>query len=185
MKAALIFGNPSLTSFNNFIAEETEKALTKQGFTVTRYNTADYPLLQYNPAEEGFDKEFTQLSIELSEYDCWVVVTPMWNFSMPACLKNFFDGIIQSKRYFQFGKFGIPKGLLSVKKLTVIWSSGSPWYAFLIPGMDHLISLMKKIAWFCGIKKFQHMNMSPIRNQRPSQAKIDKWIKKINKLKFI
>lgn len=185
MKAALIFANPSLTSFNNFIADETTKTLQKQNFEVTRYNVYDYPLLDYNPSQNGFCKTYTNLSIELSKFDTWVIITPMWNFSIPGGLKNFFDGIIQAKRYFKFGKFGIPKGLLNVKKMTVIWTSGSPWYAFLIPGMNHLTTLLKKTAWFCGIKKFQHLNLSPIRTQNPTQQQIQSWLSKIDKLKFI
>jgi FMN-dependent NADH-azoreductase len=185
MKAALIFANPSLTSFNDFLAKETIKSLNKQNFQVTRYNVYDYPLLKENPSEKGFNDQFTKLSIELSKYDTWVIITPMWNFSIPGGLKNFFDGIIQSKRYFQFGKYGIPKGLLNVKKMTVIWTSGSPWYAFLIPGMNHLTPLLKNIARFCGIKKFQHLNLSPIRIKKPADKQIQKWITKINNLKFI
>ena len=187
MKAALIFGNPSLTSFDNFIAEEATKSLQNQGFEVKRYNVYEYPLLDQNPSQDGFPDEFTRISQEIANVDTWVVVAPMWNFSMPGGLKNFFDGILQAKTYFKFVSIlgqGVPVGLLKVKKLTLLWTSGSPSYSFLIPGMDHLVSLMRRLKWFCGIKKFQHMNMSPIRYQRPPQKKIDKWIKKIHKLKF-
>jgi FMN-dependent NADH-azoreductase len=185
MKAALIFGNPSLTSFDDFLAKEAEKALKDKGFEVKRYNVYDYPLLSQNPSQDGFSDQFKEISQEIANTDAWVVIAPMWNFSMPGGLKNFFDGIIQAKTYFKFTKFGIPIGLLNVKKLTLIWTSGSPGYAFLIPGMDHLVSLTKKIKGFCGIKKFQHMNISPIRYARPDQKNIDKWVKKIHKLKFI
>ncbi len=188
MKATLIFGNPSLTSFDNFIAEQTEKSLIDKGFEVKRYNVYDYPLLPINPSQDGFPDEFTKISKEIANVDAWVVIAPMWNFSMPGGLKNFFDGIIQAKTYFKFVSIlgqGVPVGLLDVKKLTLIWTSGSPWYAFLIPGMDHLVSLMKRIRRFCGIKKFQHINLSPIRFERPSDQKIQKWTKKINNLKFI
>lgn len=188
MKAALIFGNPSLTSFDNFIAEKTIESLKKQGFEVKRYNVFEEPLLSENPSQVGFPDRFTKVSKELSEVDCWVIVAPMWNFSMPGGLKNFFDGIIQAKTYFKFVSVlgqGVPVGLLKVKKATLLWTSGSPGFAFMLPGMDHLVSLTKKLTKFCGIKKFQHMNMSPIRYQSPPQKKIDKWLNKIDKMKFV
>lgn len=183
-KAALIFANPSLTSFNNYLAEETTKALQNQNFEVKRYNVYDTPLINQNPSEKGFSDAEAKLSDELAAMDAWVIISPMWNFSMPGGLKNFLDVIIQAKKYFRYTKYGIPVGLLKVKKLTLIWTSGSPRAFFFIPGMDHLVSLTKRIRRFCGIKKFQHINFSPILGEIPKE-KVEKWTKKIHKLKFI
>lgn len=185
MKAALIYGHPTKDSFNAFLATETKQILKNKGFEVKEYDVYQYPLMQRNPSQNGFSDEWKALSQELAEVDAWIIICPMWNYTMPAGLKNFFDGIFQAGTYFKFLKYGIPKGLLNVKKATLIWTSGSPGYAIRLLRLDHLVSLTKSMCKFVGIKKFQQLNFGKIRNRQIPQPTVDKWIRKIEKLKFI
>lgn len=60
---------------------------------------------------------------ELLENDVLVIGAPMYNFSVPAALKAYFDMISRAGRTFQYGENG-PKGLVSGKKAYVVISTG-------------------------------------------------------------
>lgn len=72
-------------------------------------------------------KEALQLSDalikELIATDVLVIGTPMYNFSVPASLKAYFDLIARAGLTFKYGDKG-PVGLLENKKAYVIMSSG-------------------------------------------------------------
>ncbi|QLB20700.1 FMN-dependent NADH-azoreductase [Vespertiliibacter pulmonis] len=64
-----------------------------------------------------------ELVVELKNSDVIVINAPMYNFSVPAQLKSYFDFIARSGITFQYSSQG-PEGLIKDKKAVVILSTG-------------------------------------------------------------
>ncbi len=64
-----------------------------------------------------------ELTNELIESDVLVIGTPIYNFSVPASLKAYFDLIARAGLTFKYGEQG-PVGLLENKKAYVVITSG-------------------------------------------------------------
>ena len=68
-------------------------------------------------------KESNTLVDEVLEADVLVIGAPMYNFSVPACLKAYFDQIARAGKTFKYTENG-PVGLIDGKKAYVVISTG-------------------------------------------------------------
>ena len=67
--------------------------------------------------------ESDALIAELKAADTLVIATPVYNFSVPAALKAWFDMIARARETFRYTENG-PEGLLSGKKAYIVIASG-------------------------------------------------------------
>ena len=190
----LITANPDKNSLCYENAAVIEKSAKKQGYNVIRYEAFDYPMVDKHPINaRGFRKEFDQPSDDFVKADSFVVVTPMWNFSLPGALKNFLDGSVQARKSFTFkgvfGRFGVPVGLLKAKKVTCVWTSDGPALGLKVifpwNGVKHQI---KSIFWMCGVNKYRELVLDEVRwkcaDETRKEKKMSQWFKKLEKNKW-
>ena len=72
-------------------------------------------------------KEHNYLIEEIKSADIVVIGAPMYNFSIPSTLKNYFDAITKAGITFKYNEQGQPFGFLSNKKTYVIISRGGKY----------------------------------------------------------
>jgi len=85
-------------------------------------NLKDHPVLKY--------------TYQFAEADKYVIATPMWNLSIPAILKAYFDYITVTGITFKYTENGAV-GLLKNKKAVVIMTTGGE---YLTPPLTNGIS---------------------------------------------
>ncbi|OCA90613.1 NAD(P)H dehydrogenase [Bacillus sp. FJAT-27225] len=82
-----------------------------------------YTMEQLEEGERAKIKKMHSLTDEFIQYDYYVFVTPLWNLSSPAVLKNFLDNLFVSGKTFVYTPNG-PKGLLNGKTAIHIQTRG-------------------------------------------------------------
>ncbi len=78
-------------------------------------------------SESQVAKEHATLIDEINSVDTVVIAAPMYNFAIPATLKNYFDAITKSGVTFKYNEQGQPVGLLKDKKVYVVISRGGKY----------------------------------------------------------
>jgi FMN-dependent NADH-azoreductase len=100
--------------------------------------------------EHSIVSEHTQLIDELKSVDTLVIAAPMYNFSVPATLKNYFDAIARAGSTFKYSETG-PIGLLNINKAYVVLSRGGV-YQNKVSFQEDFIETMLK---FVGVKEVE------------------------------
>ncbi len=90
----------------------------------------------------------TQMAIEA---DFIVLVTPMYNFSVPATVKAWFDAIIQKDKTFGFNTEGQMEGLLKETKALSLMTSGSDFAIEPLKNIDFAMPLINTCFGFMGV----------------------------------
>ena len=80
--------------------------------------------------------------------DVVVLATPMFNFSLPAVVKAWFDAVLLKGETWDAGESGY-RGLLPGRKALVLMASGGR-YEGPMAGWDHGMSLAKQLFQFMG-----------------------------------
>lgn len=102
---------------------------------------------EYEKALASFDR----LVAQIKSADNVIVAYPMYNFSMPAVVKAWFDAVMQKGQTFDVDASGM-HGLLTKKNALVITTSGGDYSGN--PGWEHATSL--------GVIEFQFMGFKSI-----------------------
>ena len=76
--------------------------------------------------ESDVFKEHNSLIEEIKNVDVIVIAAPMYNFSIPSTLKNYFDAITKAGITFTYTESG-PQGLINNKKTYVVISRGGKY----------------------------------------------------------
>jgi FMN-dependent NADH-azoreductase len=92
------------------------------------------------------DNKFLQ---QFLKADIIVMGVPMYNFSIPAQLKNWFDHIVIAGQTFKYEN-GKPQGLASDKKVFILSARNGDYSKELAP-MDHQESYLHTLLSFIGI----------------------------------
>jgi len=87
---------------------------------------------------------------QVLEADFIVVATPMYNFSVPATVKAWIDGIAQAGRTFAYTPEGI-KGLCENTKGLVLMTSGSDFAIEPLKSMNHATPLLSACLGLIGV----------------------------------
>lgn len=87
---------------------------------------------------------------QLTEADVVVIAGGMYNFGMPATLKNWFDHVLQAGRTFQYTANG-PQGLLTGKKAIVVAAAGGQYENTAYAAADHFAPHVVTLLNFIGI----------------------------------
>jgi FMN-dependent NADH-azoreductase len=101
-------------------------------------NTFFTPAENHSPEQTEINEYSIGLISELQEADIIVIDSPMYNFSVPATLRAYFDFTSRAGYTFKYDKNG-PKGLLNDKKLYIAFTSGN-------------IPYIKNVFGFYGVK---------------------------------
>ena len=97
-----------------------------------------------------------QLIDELKEADILVLAAPMYNFTIPATLKQWIDAICRAGVSFKYTEQG-PVGLLGVQRAYIITATGGTPIG---SEMDFCSRYLEHICRFIGIKEIAHIDAS-------------------------
>ncbi|CAM3702596.1 FMN-dependent NADH-azoreductase [Sphingobacterium prati] len=130
-----------------------ERDLTKSKVPVleeVHINTFFTPAENHSEEQQSISKYSEDLISELKEADIIVIDSPMYNFSVPATLRAYFDFTSRAGYTFKYDENG-PKGLLTDKKLYVAFTSGNIYSEGPYQLYDSNIPYIKNIFGFYGI----------------------------------
>ena len=130
-----------------------ERDLTKSKVPLleeVHINTFFTPAENHSEEQQSINKYSEDLISELKEADIIVIDSPMYNFSVPATLRAYFDFTSRAGYTFKYDENG-PKGLLTDKKLYVAFTSGNIYSEGPYQLYDSNIPYIKNIFGFYGI----------------------------------
>lgn len=113
-------------------------------------NTFFTPAENHSPEQEEINEYSIGLITELQEADIIVVDSPMYNFSVPAGLKAYFDFTSRAGYTFKYDENG-PKGLLNNKKLYIAFTSGNVYSEGPYQVYDSNVPYVKNVFGFYGV----------------------------------
>lgn len=124
------------TRLANALVERLSAAQPQATVTVRDLGRTPHPMLDgatlqalFTPAEQRTPEQAARVALndaliaELQAADVLVLGVPMYNFSVPAQLKNWIDAITRAGVTFSYTEQG-PKGLLEGKKAFVVQTRG-------------------------------------------------------------
>ena len=97
-----------------------------------------------------------QLIDELRDADTLVLGAPMYNFGIPASLKQWIDAICIAGVSFQYTAQG-PQGLLGVKRAFIITATGGTPVG---SAMDFVSGYLEHVCRFLGVDEVLHVDVS-------------------------
>tara|TARA_R110002153_G_scaffold25699_1_gene81339 strand:- start:8290 stop:8898 length:609 start_codon:yes stop_codon:yes gene_type:complete len=97
-----------------------------------------------------------QLIQELKDADTLVIGTAMYNFGIPASLKQWIDAICRAGASFKYTNQG-PLGLLNIKRAFIITATGGTPVG---SNMDFASAYLEHICGFIGVKEVVHIDAS-------------------------
>ena len=83
----------------------------------------------HSPEEKRAWDKVVAVIAEFRDADKYVLAVPMWNFSIPYRLKQYFDVIVQPGQTFTVDSTGNYKGLVTGKPVFVAYASGGDYPA--------------------------------------------------------
>ncbi len=116
----------------------------------THINAFFTPAENHSPEQEEINEYSKGLIAELQEADIIVLDSPMYNFSVPATLRAYFDFTSRAGYTFKYDENG-PKGLLTEKKLYVAFTSGNIYSEGPYQSFDSNVPYIKNVFGFYGI----------------------------------
>jgi FMN-dependent NADH-azoreductase len=130
IKSSILGENSTSTKYADKLAD----LLKNNGDTLVVRDVAEKPVTQLSgsvlgqlqDANSKVSIEHNELINEIKDSDVIVIAAPMYNFSIPATLKNYFDAITKAGVTFKYETKG-PVGLIQNKKAYVIISRGGKY----------------------------------------------------------
>ena len=113
-------------------------------------NTFFSPVENHSPEQQSISRYSEDLISELKEADIIVIDSPMYNFSVPATLRAYFDFTSRAGYTFKYDENG-PKGLLNDKKLYIAFTSGNIYSKGPYQIYDSNVPYIKNIFGFYGV----------------------------------
>lgn len=112
------------------------------------------------PQEGEILKPMDDYVKQLKASDFVVVATPMYNFSVPAAVKAYFDSVLQKGETWGIGENGY-QGLMKGKKALILLASGGV-YEGEGASMDHAASLLKLYFNFMGFDEVKCVHVAGV-----------------------
>lgn len=130
IKSSILGENSTSTKY----ADKLVQLLKNAGDTLIVRDVAKKPVTQLSSSVLGqlqdpnseVSREHNDLINEIKNSDVIILAAPMYNFSIPATLKNYFDAITKAGVTFKYEAKG-PVGLIQNKKAYVIISRGGKY----------------------------------------------------------
>lgn len=118
----------------------------------------------YDREQKYFNYKYNSSWIDsIRKAQCLIFPVPMWNFGIPAALKDFFDKVSQRDKLWNFDKNKNYTGLLKNHRAYIIMTSGD-YYPPNAPN-DFVIPYLKTILSFLGIRKIYVFRLGGVRNK--------------------
>jgi FMN-dependent NADH-azoreductase len=114
-------------------------------------NTFFSPAESHSPEQQSINTYSENLISELQESDIIVIDSPMYNFSVPATLRAYFDFTSRGGYTFKYDENG-PQGLLNDKKLYIAFTSGNIYSEGPYQVYDSNVPYIKNVFGFYGVK---------------------------------
>jgi FMN-dependent NADH-azoreductase len=119
---------------------------------VTPLNTESVNALFSGNLEHPTMIEHTDLINEIKLVDTLVIGVPMYNFTIPSTLKNYFDAITRAHTTFRYTEEG-PVGLLPINEAFIVFARGGLYNKRLTFQEDFIDTMLT----FLGVKKIHHL----------------------------
>ncbi|MDE1265187.1 FMN-dependent NADH-azoreductase [Vibrio aestuarianus] len=151
-----ILGDYSQSSklLDNYLTKFETQQVTLRDLAATPLPVLDFSVATALRATEDLSDEqqkivaiSDQLIAELNATDTLVIAAPMYNFTIPTQLKNWFDLIARAGVTFKYTELGV-KGLIEGKKAVVITTRGG---IHKDSATDNVTPYLKTILGFIGI----------------------------------
>ncbi len=114
-------------------------------------NTFFSPAESHSPEQQSINTYSENLISELQESDIIVIDSPMYNFSVPATLRAYFDFTSRAGYTFKYDENG-PQGMLNDKKLYIAFTSGNIYSEGPYQVYDSNVPYIKNVFGFYGVK---------------------------------
>ena len=155
VSASRKLGNAVLEKIQEKYPDSTvkERDLTKNLVPLledAHINSFFTPAESRSPEQETINQYSEGLISELQEADIIIIESPMYNFSVPATLRAYFDYTSRAGYTFSYDENG-PKGLLNNKKLYVAFSSGNIYSEGPYQSYDSNVPYVKNVFGFYGV----------------------------------
>ncbi|MDQ3837833.1 MAG: NAD(P)H-dependent oxidoreductase [Thermoproteota archaeon] len=150
------------------------------GNNLLAYIKRNFREIELLPEEEKLLSKMDRMAAQLKSADIVVVAFPMYNFSMPAIVKAWFDSVIQKGVIFGERNDGQMVISNTGKKALTLISSGGVYSNESFSGREHALSL--------SILEFQFMGYSDVRgilaegmamNEELKQTNLNKSIRQV------
>ena len=147
------------------------------GNNLLAYINRNFLGLELLPEEEKLLSKMDRMAAQLKSADIVVVAFPMYNFSMPAIVKAWFDSVIQ--KGVTFGNRNDGQTVISNagKKALTLISSGGVYSNESFSGREHALSL--------SMLEFQYMGYSNVRGVLAEGMSMKEEVNQINLNKSI
>lgn len=125
---------------------------------------------------------FSSLTDQFISADKYVIVTPIWNFTVPAIMKAYLDTVCVAGKTFKYTENG-PIGLLQGKKVIHVQASGGFFSEEPCKTLDFGTNYIRTIMNFIGITDYKTLYVEGM-NQFPERAEefLNKAINDVEKL---
>jgi FMN-dependent NADH-azoreductase len=147
------------------------------GNNLLAYINRNFLGLELLPEEEKLLSKMDRMAAQLRSADIVVVAFPMYNFSMPAIVKAWFDSVIQKGVTFGERKDGQMAISNAGKKALTLISSGGVYSNELFSGREHALSLSNL--------EFQYIGYSDVRGILAEGMAMKEEVKQTNLNKSI
>lgn len=126
MHIVIFVAGTNLPSNAKMLAETFKQGIEQEKISTTLVRLADLSInhfsLEYYHPECSLEDDFCRIQSLFEKADGVVIATPIWNFSVPAHLKNFIDRI----GGFSLDEATHSKGQLKGKPFYLIFTGGAP-----------------------------------------------------------
>lgn len=146
-RVAVIVAGTNTPSNAEFLADRFIDGLREHGIQTSKIvlrdlNIKHFTLERYAPHCSDKDDDFCRVESLISEADGVVFASPVWNFSVPAHLKNLIDRM----GAFALDTEGRSRGTLKAKPFYILYTGGAPmiaWKALLYITTLHVTEAIK------------------------------------------
>lgn len=157
MRLLVIVAGTNEPSNSNVLADSFIEGMKKvEGAQITKYRLKDlhiehFKLCDYVPHAKSQD-DFAQIEDAVTAADGIVIATPIWNFSVPAHLKNLIDRI----GAFALDEATHSKGQLKRKPFFLVYTGGAPMIAWKALMYLTTLHMTEAIKYYDGIVVGRH-----------------------------
>lgn len=130
------------------LSEDTPDLLLKENLNI--YVMRNFGGVALNDEQTKILAKNDRMAQQLIDTDYVVLACPMFNFSVPATVKAWFDGVVQGGKTFTYGENG-PVGLVENTKALLLMTSGSDFTQEPLSSMNHATPLVTSCFGIMGI----------------------------------
>lgn len=147
----------------------TEQPKLFDSASITAYMRRNYGQEKLSEQDNALLAQNDKWISLLKSADTIVLAYPMWNFSVPASVKAFFDQVCFVGETFEYKDGGF-NGLLKAEKGLIITTAGGNWSKEPMSSMNHSIPLAKSTLQFLGVKHVDVVAAQGLNQGTPEQT---------------